>query len=221
MPVVRRGKKMVITGGYKLRRKGVPKTVQLQKQINKLKRRSAEETKVLYTTGSIANVDYDGSITELSTIPQGDTAYTRDGKSVKTLNLTFKAYAQSAASGVVRVIIFKGKSENNRTFVPGDILQTTGQVHSVLTTKDDSERYNTKILMDKTLVVTPSAGSIDGYRLMFKSIKLGHYVTYAASDTAGTDIEDGGLYMLVIGNITSVSGTKPTVAYQTKLTFVG
>ena len=75
-----------------------------------------------FDTITTSNVPSTGTINGLTIVPQGDTAQTRDGQSIKPLNLVIRSYLNkntgSTVTDLVRVIIFRGKQENGVGYSP-------------------------------------------------------------------------------------------------------
>lgn len=93
-----------------------------------------------------------GSILELFNPPQGVGADQREGDSVKTKNITIRGNiyngAIAGANTIVRTIYFIDK-ENNITSA-ADLLQLTGTANAPFSEKNENNKYDTKILYDKT-----------------------------------------------------------------------
>lgn len=96
-----------------------------------------------------------GAIVSLSTVGQGDTNNSREGNVIYPTSSRVRCYISlnaSASTSMIRIIIFKFRPNTTPTVT--DVLQT-GDVTSF---KTDSERFLSKILYDKTHIL--SDGSV-------------------------------------------------------------
>lgn len=159
-----------------------------------------------------AAVGWTGTITNLCNPTQGDGVTNRDGDSLKLIRCSGRIYCTmnaSATNTVVRVIMFRGKNENGTTYAPNDILYTTtGQM--VFNPKEYTNRFQTKVLMDRTYSLS-STGKSNFY--INVNQKLFGHINF---ETGGTGIENGGLYLLLVG---SEQLNTPTVAYTLTTSF--
>lgn len=160
-----------------------------------------------------------GSINGLSAITQGDTSLTRDGQSVKLMNLTIRGFITTNQSQpypqITRIILFRGKQENGVGFSATDILETA----SVISPKNYTDRFRTKILYDQTFYQNQGAGlSAAAFGTLSRpfniNLKCQGHVNFAGSST---NIEDGGLYLLYLSNQAT---STPTITYYSRLTYV-
>lgn len=200
--------------------------------VKKIWRMINVETKYIQTNIAwVANTDitYDGRVASLCTVPVGNGNSERNGVSIRPLNLTFKYWVQSTATSLsngIRIIIFRGKYENDVDPVPGDVLDASllGNVSNkwgLIASKEYDKRYKTKILYDKTHWITATTAYDSGRPAMqtvHKVIRLGGHVNYDVSQTDGTDIEDGGVYLLAY--TPWASGASPnTLSFMSRLTY--
>lgn len=131
---------------------------------------------------------------------QGISRETRVGDSIKLQHLMIRGDMSkgAAAYSQVRMIIFKGKSEDNKTYtIGGDILQDNGIAGAYaffLSTKKLDEMYNTKILYDKVFTIDSAKTNIIPFRL---KLKLGWHQRFIKGTNT---IMDGGLYMVFVSN---------------------
>ena len=103
------------------------------------------------------------------------------------------------ATSVNRVIIFRGKYENDVVPVIGDLLEyTSTSILACTSPKTYDKRFKTKILYDKTFTLSPLGVDKSNIQFMSGVLKLNGHVNYDVSQTDGTDIEDGGIYMYVV-----------------------
>lgn len=155
----------------------------------------------------------DGSnLDDLAVVPQGDTENSRDGSSIKPINLTLRYFLTqhaSATNTLVRFVIFRAKSENDQAMVLANIFPTT----PLLKPKIQDKRFNTKILYDKYFTLSANGQTNRAGTIVLKM--MGH-INFDASDTTGDDKESGGLYFLAVS---SEATNTPTLQYFSKLTF--
>jgi hypothetical protein len=149
---------------------------------------------------------------DLAVIAQGDDATDRDGISIKPINLILRMFITqhaSATNTLVRVVIFRGKQENDSAMVLGNIFAST----PLLKPKVYDKRFVTKILYDKYFTLSSAGQSCKATTV---SLKLHGHINYDTSDATGNDKEGGGLYMVFISN---EAINTPNVAYNSRLTF--
>jgi len=164
--------------------------------------------------------DYDAGATVLNTgtvynlfIPgQGDTVSLREGDSTKYQNLAFRmTISQGSATSAshVRCIIFRGHQERNVAYTPTMMLQTL----TVDSPKHWGNRFRSKILYDKTHTVINTGDTGRTAKFIHINLKLFGHCVFTPGDAT---IEDGGLYMLLIGNETT---NYPSANWYSRVTF--
>lgn len=178
--------------------------------IQRMVNTEVKHTDISYSSGALTT---SGQVFNLCAPSKGDTFETRDGISVKPLNLKIQGRFHMG-TGVevehVRVIIFRGKQENAVVPVTTDVLDTA----NVFSFKNYSDRFRTKILSDKILTLKPWESTSYGSANYNLSKKLfGHINFVEGADT----IENGGLYMLVLSSSTATPATYMTV--KTRVTW--
>lgn len=155
-----------------------------------------------------------GTINGLSAVAQGDGQSTRDGDSLKPLHLTIRGSVTNNTTNnrttLARIIVFRGKQENGVGFSATDILETS----TVYSPKNYTDRFRTKILMDKVIPVPPNNNNSYSPKLWNFSTKIIGHVNYSA---ASTSIEDGGIYILYLSDQAT---NPPTMDYYARLTYV-
>lgn len=152
-----------------------------------------------------------GIVHDLSVIAAGTTNNTRDGSGIKVMSLNLRGHIQIHASSVAssfRIILFRGKNENEIAPTVSTVLQAA----DVNSFKNEDNKFQTKILIDQTIQVGSQTSSRRKH-VRFNEKLFGH-INYSA---ATTDIESGGVYLLLIS--TEASNT-PTFAYTSRLTYV-
>ncbi len=184
------------------------------KGVSKIMRMINVEYKFLDTTiGS--NINEVSFINSLSAIPQGDTQSSRDGISIKSINLSYRINFLRNASDttqMVRMIIFRGKQENTVNPIPFDVLQDTTGTASVQSFKNYDKKFKTKILYDKVFVLDEGNSS---RKYISGVIRMDGHVNYDISDTSGSTVESGGIYILLVGN----SSNAPASLQKYRLTY--
>ncbi len=155
-----------------------------------------------------------GNVNNLAVISQGDTSNNRDGLSLKPLNLTFRAtllHRTPQDDSRVRLIIFRGKQENGIAYTSQDLLETD----NVLSPKNYSDRFRSKILCDKTFTMNQMFDASNRSYHFEKVIKMHGHVNYSEGSNA---IEDGGIYIMVLSDQT-LTADQPEISYYARLTF--
>lgn len=171
------------------------------------------EVKFLDTAINTNSTGQNGAITALDAIPEGDTESGRSGTSVKPMRISWRLNAtqhSSATLTLLRMVVFRGKYERDNEPVVGDIFASTG----VNQFKINDKKYNTKFIFDRVFIFDAVNNSrvkkIDG------SYKLFGHIQFDASQTDGTDHENGGVYVLFISNEAT---NAPTVVGNFRLTY--
>lgn len=143
---------------------------------------------------------------------QGDTQTSRDGNSIKLMNLSGRIFIRInplADATAIRLIIFRGKSEQSTFPTISSYFETgAGQIYQA--PKDPNFRYNTKTIYDHTYNLDKNGNMSQNINWSFKL--FGH-TTFV---NATTNIADGGLYMILVSN---ESTNLPTMQYTLKTTF--
>ena len=140
-------------------------------------------------------------INTLTTIPQGDTANTRDGYSLKLQNLAWRLFIKQNASATtptqVRVMIVQGLDDTAAS--QAFLLESTGS--APLDMRNIYYTNELKVLYDKVLNVGPNGSASAGvYRNGFIKRFPSEHLTFDQADTAGTSIRKGALFMCIIGD---------------------
>lgn len=153
-----------------------------------------------------------GQVVRLDVVDQGDTDSTRDGDSLKPLNLTQYLHMKtnSVQSAMIRCIIFRGKQENGASFTVAQVLETA----TIGSHKDHDLRFRSKILSDKVYSVMPPTTGANGVKVVRQNSKLFGHIQYEATTTA---VNNGGIYMLLISDQTGVNA--PTVGWNHRLSW--
>lgn len=177
---------------------------QIRKLIN------VEEHRVDTAIG--AAIDSAGSVTHLTAVAAGDTAATRTGSSIllKGLHMRFALITHaSAATTVVRILVVKDKQQvSDTTPAVTGILNSADVLSHVV--PDFTERFT--ILKDMTHILDLVGNPIKTFD--FKLNMTGTHVRY--NGTAGTDIQQNGVFVLLLSNQPT---NTPTVSVQSRLTF--
>lgn len=158
-----------------------------------------------------------GIITNLTVINQGGTYQQRIGDSIKPMRLSGRlgiTMSPSATDTTVRLILFRAKQENeNPPAVLGGQYGYLDNVSGGLTylaPKSWPNRFHFKTIYDKLITLNHEGKS--SYTKDW-DFKLYGHVNYAPGQT---DIEDGGLYLLMVSNENS---NMPTIQFTYSLTF--
>lgn len=144
-----------------------------------------------------AGVSNSGTIYNLCDPAQGDGDNARDGNSIKLARLQARLgltqVDANAPSSTVRLILFRGKHERGTspTVTGADGLLKSADVHSP---KDYTNRFSTKILMDRRYALSPATRPNIEFNI---SKKLFGHIQFADGTTG---IENGGLYLLALSD---------------------
>lgn len=180
-----------------------------------------------YTTGSIQQADYNGTIVDLCDPVQGHDQDERSGDSIKPLHMTIRGFLYNdATAGTVqflRVIIFRYKDENGVALTPSMVLDQNyvGTTSSIICGKNWDKKFHSKILYDKLFTLGYSAGgtnqdaNIPASRTFKFSKKLFGHINWG--DSTSTE-EGGGIYMLLISPAAS-SSDGPGIQWVSRVTY--
>lgn len=167
------------------------------------------------------NIDTNGNVHSLCTIAQGDGDNSRDGSSIKLAHLTIRGTLQGNANETsptrVRIILLRGKGERGTTPTFATTLEDITNFDAIVSPKSWNNKFNSKILYDKVFMLYPYNVGNNGSTKYFKiNMKLYGHVKWETANTDGTDIEDGGLYLMMISD----EGTNmPNTTYYSRLTY--
>lgn len=172
------------------------------------------------------NADWSGSIDAAPTtlITQGDTQNQRQGSKImiKGVRLSYKFQGNIFATTAVqnfKIMIIGGRGENETTFLPSNIIQTTGSVYAVKSPKTFNKSRRYKVYYSKIVSVAGGWTGTPGFpdqRTITTYVKVNYPVTFTTG--GGTTINNGGIYILVIGEETS-GGTNGTCQYTCRVYF--
>jgi len=156
------------------------------------------------------SVDYNGTLTSLMVgLSQGTADTQRIGDSMKLQNLIMRFYLSRATSdSLVRVIIFHDPQSKINAVT--DLLQVTGSVFAVLSSKNYDKRFESKVLYDKTF-------ALDGDETTIQrsfTLPLNWHTQF---QNGGTTINTGDLRVVFISN--QVTTNLPNVVYQSRVTY--
>lgn len=158
-------------------------------------------------------------------VAQGDTATSRDGRSIKWVSTLHKATlvrnsTTSAVQDTIRILVVKDKYVNNANPDWEDIVQGVPSTLSVNDPRNVDEAVNYQVLFDKKITLTANYPShqFDFYRKldMHTKYKLG------ASGATAADVESGMIYIFYISDKSTLSGTAPppVVNYTTRARYI-
>lgn len=162
-----------------------------------------------FDAGATVTPTSSGSITALSNIPQGDTMGSRHGNSVLAKSLTFKGlvtHNQSATNTLTTMYIIQDKQQVSDTApAVADIFDVATYGPIGVLNANNVGRF--KILVKKKLIQDGSRViSLDFFKKMNTHLRF--------NGTAGTDVQKGGLYLVLISNQTA---NPPSVQYLSRL----
>jgi hypothetical protein len=171
--------------------------------------RKTHDTTHSYTPSSAA-----GSIALLNGVSQGDTAYSRDGGSVKMLNVNVKGSLNingSATTTIVRAMLLYKKDNAGTAPTVADILGSGWTIDSHYA-KDNIHRY--QVLFDRRYDLDQAAKN----QILFninKPMRL--KVRYSGTGTSTSDIEKNGLYFILVSDEAT---NTPSVVFKGRVTFI-
>lgn len=188
---------------------------QLWKDVHKLKSMLNVEYKENYASLTSTSVDFAGAITTLNQISQGDADGTRDGDSLKMINLSIRGYTRiNGISGDVlsRIIIFL--DPQNVITSPNEVLATVGSTLAPLSPKSYDNRFRTKILYDKVFKLDPNYSPQQYFKF---ALAINKHTQFNAGTTT---ITSNALKVLLISDVDSAASPKAKTSFTYRLTYV-
>ncbi len=182
------------------------------KQIVKSLLKEVQELKIFISQSTGINVDYGGSIVDLSAITQGDSDVSRDGDRVQLMEWSFSYNVQVADTyNLFRVVLFQYVPDSNLG-APAvtNVIQTNGSVNGPISYKSIDFVKDVYILYDKLVFVDTYHPIIPNRVLIKKFHDKQMQFTGATSRT-------NGLFMMVISD--SAAATHPAIQYYSTIRF--
>lgn len=134
-------------------------------------------------------------------IQQGVSINDRTGDSIKLHRMVARGIikrSNAASIETVRMIIFKGKSEEGASYVPADILDSI----DVYSNKNEQNRYNSKFLYDEIFV-------LDDVKSQYHEIKLNMELNWDTQFEPGIpSVSNQGVWMLLLSSASA--GNQPS-----------
>lgn len=167
--------------------------------VKQLKRQTSPEVKTFGSVFGSTPLQSGGVVNMLNTISQGTADINRVGTSIKLLRVSGRITlrmndASSAPTNTVRLILFRGKQENEQPYFPNDVLANPGGLQLIVSPKNWDNRFHTKFIYDKTYTLSRQGRSNIALDWNFKL--FGH----TQFNQGSGEIETGGLYLLAIGD---------------------
>lgn len=187
--------------------------------VRQLKRQVSPEVKIHRENFGDAPLQA-GHVRSLVPIPIGANDQSRIGSSVKLLRVSGRIHAQmndssSRPTNQFRLILFRGKQENDQPIFVNDVLANPGGLQQITSPKNWSNRFHTKIIYDKTYTLSRAGQATIALSWNFKL--FGH-LQFNSQDNTGNDIENGGLYMLLISDCSVPDAPLLEIQLQTSFT---
>lgn len=158
------------------------------------------------------SIDWFGNLGTANQISQGDSDITRDGDSIKMMNLTVRGYFISGSFDCsCRFMIILDKQNNISTV--GDLVSDNGTNLATLSSKVYDKRFRSKVLYDKVVQL-----SADNPRKQFSVVIP--ILKHTQFNAGTTNIESGALKFLHISDQDPTAITLPVIRYKARLTYV-
>jgi hypothetical protein len=171
------------------------------------------EVKTKDVTGS-STPGTSGSLIQLATIAQGDTAITRDGNSCRLKGIQIRGFAtigSSATDTYLRVLVVLHKFTNGNTPSVTDVLSTASNLSPYASLKHAG--YD--VLDDQTLILSSVDRTNAAYA--FHSRLDVHQDYNSATGDAWSAINNGAMSLLLIS---SESTNYPAFTYSSRVSFI-
>lgn len=190
------------------------------------------EIKTVDTSLSTRNFDTDSAVANcmslLNTVPTGNTAITRIGKSINMTALALRGrIASSTATTIERIamLLIYVRNNNQAATLPAvtEILVTQGA--SALTNRDNASKFKIVRRWDLAMrgnTTTPAAGgelvAVDEF-IRFKKPLIAQWTQGSVNGTIG-EFEKGSLLLLTVGTTANGATTTPTFNGNARLYFM-
>lgn len=191
--------------------RGIPLAMKAFKMAKRLKDMVNTEYKYWDTTLT-STYNTTGNLSILNNPPQGISDTQRIGDSIKCQNLSLRGFivhSPSAVSGLVRIMIIW--DPQNKAAVVGDVLQYSGSVYGVISSKNYDKKFQTKVLHDKAYtLVTSSDSALKQFDIV---IPINQHSQF---ENATQVVNSGALKILIISTETV---NTPTVSFLARLSY--
>lgn len=149
--------------------------------------------------------DYNGAIVNLCVPAQGTANSQRIGDGFKMQNLTFRGYVKAGPTlhESIRVLIFIDKQ--NQITTGADLLDNTGTGYATLSSKNEDNKYMSRVLYDRTFQVSP------GYRPIIHFEGVIPIDLHQHFQAGTTTIKDNALKQMVISDLASGTASATVV----------
>lgn len=140
------------------------------------------------------------AIVQLTNIPQGDTAITRDGNQIKiTRNLLRYSISgnSSAADQLIRVMLVLDQQTNQAIYSAADLLQDVSAFDSILSPLNLDNKFRFHVLYDKVHRLTSGANNSVYVNKMFN---LQQRIRFDNSTPSIADLTSQSLSFLCVSN---------------------
>lgn len=184
---------------------------QLWRDVKKLKSMINVEYKRFGTSIS-GNFDYNGAMSAVNAVPQGDTDASRDGDSLKMCNLNLAATLLGTSGVYTICTLYVIWDPQNKLTAASDLLQTVGSADAPVSPKLYDKRFQSKILWERTFILEDSIGLLKKVKAVIPVHKHTQY------NSGTTTVNSGALQFLAISN--QVTTNLPVLTGNAYLTFV-
>lgn len=200
---------------------------QLAKDVRKLKDMVNVEYKEVSNLYTASPINWDGvaAIPYLNNIDPGIADNQRIGTSVKCQNLTLRGIVKNNPANVptstgyipsvlVRMIIFWDKQ--NKTTTGADLLEHVGDALGVVSQKNENNKYDSKILVDRTFKITYEANPLQTFKYV---VPINQHTKYNETWSPGA-IENGALKMFWISDVPApLTSEQPLITMEAQLSY--
>lgn len=193
----------VASAGLKYVRKNYTSKGSTAYRALKMARRIADAVNIEYKERDTFNQitpTWTGSVVSLvGNIIQGDGQSERVGDSIKLQNLTMRMIVTPGANTeYLRVIVFHDKQ--NAITTGAQLLQNTGSIQTIISPKNEDNKYVSKVLYDKVIPIVPT--SAKAVFIERKVFPLNWHCHYSAGSTT---VKDGDLKIAFFSGTAAVS----------------
>lgn len=157
----------------------------------------------------------------LTGVPQGDTAASRDGNSVKLtsldLNIVVQPHPTTPSRGTIRMVLVRDENSSTASIAPGDVYSSAvGAAPEILAQRNISYTKRWTVLKEKIITIDPSNGPAERYYQIHLNFVNQHL---KFNGVAATNQTDGKVYLLCFSNIVGL-GSAPQITYSSRIRFL-
>lgn len=175
------------------------------------------ELKTLDIDATVAAVDYNGNVKQLSLITQGDTRVSRDGKSILCKSVFIRGQVASSTTpnnNVVRLMIVIDTMNDGTAPTGSDVLETTGSALAPFSALKQTASGRYKVIYSKIFSLSKTSNTSQVFKAY---IPVNKHIKYTGANA--TDTWKNNIYMLTFSTVAAASGNEPALNAYSRVSF--